>query len=83
MENNISKILLQTMRYSGYLLFFLVLAQFISGLGITEGLFDRYVAHEIHADILPLPILLAFIVHSVLNFRLLLVRIRNRAKTPK
>lgn len=77
----INRKLLVIDRYCGYLLFVLMGAYFITGFGQTKGIIDPAIAKEIHEDWLPLPTFAAFLLHSLINARFILIRKGVRAKS--
>lgn len=72
--NLINKKLVVVDRYCGYLLFFLMGAYFITGFGQTKTIFDPFAAKIIHDKWLPLPTFVAFILHSLINLRFILIK---------
>jgi len=64
----------QLMFWSGWILLVLFLAYFITGYGMTKGLFDKELATMWHQEYLPVPAIIIFVIHSLLGARILLRR---------
>lgn len=62
------------LEFSGCFLFILFLAYFITGYGMTKGLFDKATATLWHQRYLPVPAIIFFVIHSALGARILLRR---------
>lgn len=69
-----NKILHKLQRWSGYLLFFLILGHFITGFGIAKGIIDPKLAKELHEDVLPVPTFICFLLHGLINIRYFFMR---------
>lgn len=78
--NLINKKLLVLDKCCGYALFFLMGAYFITGFGQTKAIFDPFSAKILHDKWLPIPTFTAFILHSLINLRFILIRkgVRDR-----
>lgn len=58
------KYIIRLDRLAAWLLFFCVIAYFISGYGMTKGIIDPALARIIHIQILPYIVLVGFIIHA-------------------
>ncbi|MFH0800351.1 MAG: hypothetical protein V2A66_09270 [Pseudomonadota bacterium] len=70
----VSRSLVKINRYCACLLFFLILLYFITGYGQTEGIIDPDSAKLLHGKWLPVPTFAAFLLHSLLNIKFILMR---------
>lgn len=70
----LNKFLFKTANFSGYVLFVLILLYFISGYGMTKGVFDPVFAKTLHDKWLPVPFIIFFILHCFLHFKFRLRR---------
>ena len=57
-------------RIAAWVLLGVMIAYFISGYGMTKGIFDTGIAVKIHNNILPLVAIVAFVVHTFYAIRL-------------
>lgn len=70
----INQFLIKIDRFCGWALFLLMFLYFISGYGITKGIIDPVLAKSLHERWLPFPTFIAFILHSAINLKFLLIR---------
>lgn len=77
----INRLLVTVSRWCGYLLFFFVLLYFISGYGQSKHIIDRRLAKLLHEEWLVIPTFSVFLLHSLANFKLILLRKGVKDKT--
>jgi predicted heme/steroid binding protein len=61
-------------RFSAWVLLFGMILYFISGYGMTKGIFDPGLATKIHLDYLSIIVIVAFVIHAGTATRLALMR---------
>lgn len=61
-------------RLFAWILLILMFVYFLSGYGMTKGIIEGKFASELHLNILPLAIIIAFAIHTSLAIRLALIR---------
>lgn len=76
-EIQINKILFRASRWSGYILVFSMVSNFISGYGMTKGIIDPVLAQSLHEKWLPIPTVVFLILHILFPLR---VALRKRIK---
>lgn len=74
MEKNINWYLCKLDRISAWTLLATMFLYFVSGYGMTKGLFDTKLATQLHNNILPLVVLTSFSIHTFYAIRLALKR---------
>ena len=61
-------------RWCGYVLFFLILLYFLTGIGQTKDIIGHAEAKYLHETCLPVPTFFAFLCHGLISIRFILLR---------
>ena len=77
---NIKKILFKVHRFSAWGLLFLIIIQLISGYTLTNKIIPYHISYRIHTQIVPIPLLIFFILHTFYPLINLLIRLINLLK---